>query len=566
MAISGIKILKGTYNLRSLPVAVANYMLPLNTVTEVVNCILGACDANGSAVLTPFYWKRLNNDVWEVRTDGFYVNGTCVLTSLNTRVFFVLQQISDTQMAVRRYTPLLDGMGYVDGRNRGGYYFQTQLTGWGNSIQTNYVIGSHTIQFYPNNEGGVEQYYPGIGNVWNGQYTFSIMEGETFDPEVPYSGAGSSEEGGGDAGRQNWDDASDAIVPDGLPTKGAMNSGMLKVFSPTATQVLDLTDLLFSYNFFDWLQKNLQNLEELFVSFGVVPFTVTKGQTVSVTFLGFDISEFTHPVYLTEAAEQYYEFDMGSIALDGSDPRIHASDSVFDYSPFSRLGIYLPFIGFQELDIDECRLSTINLKYRVDIISGSCVALIFLNNDEQRCIYQFSGNCISQIPLGSVDMSGIISGSIAIATAAAGAAAGSAVASAGDAFTQERLSEGKISEAGAELQNSQRAAQVSNAAGNLASATVNGIMGMKPNYKRSGAIGNTGGLMAVKQPYLFLTTPREAVPTNYAKYCGLPSNITDRLGNFSGYTVVEDIRLNGLVATSSEVEEIYQLLKSGVII
>lgn len=391
---------------------------------------------------------------------------------------------------------------------------------------------------------------------------------EIIDTGNPYLDGGVTEEGGGDSDRQNWDDASDSVVPDALPTKGAMNSGMLKVFSPTETQVLDLTDLLFSYNFFDWLQKNLQNLEELFVSFGVVPFSVTKGATKSVTFLGFDISGFTHPVYLTEAAQQYYEFDMGSIALNGSDARIHASDSVFDYSPFSRLGIYLPFIGFQELDIDECRGNTINLKYRVDIVSGSIVALIFLNSDEEHCIYQFSGNCLSQIPLGSVDMSGIISGSINIAVAAASAGASGAIASAGDALTAENLANPKmhLTATGADLQNKQHAAQVSNANGTLASATANGIMGMKPNFKHTGAIGSTSGLMAVKQPYLFLTTPREAVPATYQKFCGLPCNITDKLGNFSGYTVVEDIRLNGLVATSAEVEEIYNLLKTGVII
>ena len=89
---------------------------------------------------------------------------------------------------------------------------------------------------------------------------------------------------------------------------------------------------------------------------------------------------------------------------------------------------------------------------------------------------------------------------------------------------------------------------------------------MKPNFKHSGSIGSTGGLLAVKQPYLFLTTPNEAVPKGYQKYCGFPCNITDKLGNFSGFTVVEDIRLNGLVATSPEVKEIYRLLKTGIIV
>lgn len=389
---------------------------------------------------------------------------------------------------------------------------------------------------------------------------------EVLDGDNPYSEAGYTEEDGGDPVKQNWANTSDAITPDGLPTKGAVASGMLKVFSPSDTQVANLVDLMFSYNFFDWLQKNLQNLEELFVSFGTVPFTVTKGSTQSVTFLGFDISSFTHPVTLTEAAEQFYEIDMGSIALNGTDDRIHASNSVFDYSPFSKLGIYLPFVGYQELDIDECRGNTINLKYRVDIVSGSCVALISLNSDKDRCLYQFSGNCLSQIPLGSVDMSSIVQGSINIAVALASAGSTAAVSSAGDAFATEQADAGKLSDAGKNLGSHQRGAQVANAVSNLNSATVNGIMGMKPHFKHSGAIGSTGGQLAVKQPYLFLTTPREAVPKSYQKYCGFPCNITDKLGNFSGYTVVEDIRLNGLVATSPEVEEIYNLLKSGVIV
>lgn len=382
------------------------------------------------------------------------------------------------------------------------------------------------------------------------------------DEGNPYEGAGETEPGGGNTNKQNFDDSSDTVTADAMPTKGALTSGMVSVYSPTDTQVQNLSDLLFSYNFFDWLQKNLQNLEEIFVSFGVVPFTVTTGSSVSVTWLGFDISSFTHPVYLTTCAQQYYEIDMGSISLAGGDSRIHASDSVFDYSPFSKLGIYLPFIGFQELDIDECRGATIGLRYRVDVVSGSCVAIVSVAGND---IYQFSGNCLTQIPLGSVDMSGIVQGSIAIATAGFSAGATQAVASAGDAMV-EGLNGENMSALQKDFMHQQNAARVSNANGQLASATANGVMGMKPNFKHSGAIGNSCGLFAVKQPYLFLTTPREAVPREYQKYCGLPCNITGKLNEFSGYTVVEDIRLNGLVATSSEVEEIYSLLKSGVII
>lgn len=391
-------------------------------------------------------------------------------------------------------------------------------------------------------------------------------DAEILDPENPYSGGGESDTGGGDANNQNFDDESDSVTTDPLPTIGAVNSGMVSVFAPDSIQLSNLADLLFSYNFFDWLQKNLQNLEELFVSLGTVPFHVSHGSAKSVTWLGFDISQFAHPVYLYPATAQYEEIDMGDVVFDGTDSRIHTTDSVFDYSPFSTLGVYLPFIGFQELDIDEVRKTTLNLRYRIDIVSGTCIAILKVTDDRgSRDIYQFSGNCLTQIPLGSVDMSGIIGGSIQIATSIASAGSAGAIASAGDAMV-EGLNGESMSALQKDYMHTQNAARVSNASGNLAAATANGMMGMKPNYKHSGAIGNSGSMIAVKQPYLYLKTPHEAVPKNYEKYSGFPSNITAKLGSCSGFTVVENIRLNGLIATAPEVEEIYTLLKSGVII
>ena len=163
-------------------------------------------------------------------------------------------------------------------------------------------------------------------------------------------------------------------------------------------------------------------------------------------------------------------------------------------------------------------------------------------------------------------MSGLLTSSVQVAVSAASLGANGAVASAGDALTGERLGNGDMSQTAADLQHSQHLASVIGSSGQLVSATVNGMMGMKPNFKKSGAISASNSLLAVKQPFLFLTTPRQSMPEHYERYCGFPCNITGTLSNFSGFTVVEDIRLNGLVATSSEVEEIYKLLKTGVII
>lgn len=398
-----------------------------------------------------------------------------------------------------------------------------------------------------------------------GKELIKVADVKGYEPFTPggYSGIG-----GGDTQKQNWSENSDIVLPSPMPDEtdfGAVACGLITIFTPTKQQLTKLSEVLWGQGFWNFVQNAIENIADLFVSLAMVPFEVSKGSTVEVTWFSYDLGgqvPIGTGIYLTKAANQWYEFDMGTIDLTGSGDGF-ASDSVLDYSPFSKLGIYLPFIGYQELDIDECRESPINLKYRIDILSGTCVALITING---RTIYQFTGNCLTQLPLTSMDAQTMLSNAVNIGIAAASAGATAAVASAGDALTAENLAKGDISATAAELQNAQRAASVSNAQGSLTSATANGILGMKPNFKKTGAVSASASLFNVMQPYLFLTTPRQSFPEDYGHFCGFPCNVTDVLGNFSGYTVVEDIRLNGLVATSSEVEEIYQLLKSGIII
>lgn len=434
-------------------------------------------------------------------------------------------------------------------------------------LATAVINGVERIGFFVYNENPNQ---PGRGcfctqNDWS---TAFLSEIKIIDNNNPYWGGGYSETGGGDPQKQNWSENSDIVVPSQLPDEtiyGAQAAGLITIFTPSASQLRYLADIIWGNGFFQFMQNLVENISDLFISFGMVPFEITKGSTVEVTWFNYVVPELPigTGIFLDKAANQFMEMDMGTIMLDGSDDRIFATDSVLDYSPYSRLGIYLPFIGYQELDIDECRNSPMNLKYRFDILSGICVALITING---RTIYQFTGNCLTQLPLTAMDSQTVITNAVNIGIAAASAGATGAVASAGDALTAENLASGDITAAQAELQNSQRAMSVSNAGGSLAAATANGMMGMKPNFKKSGAIGASASLISVMQPYLFLTTPRQSMPENYNKVCGFPCNIGGTLADFTGFTVVEDIRLNDLVALSPEVEEIYNLLKKGVII
>lgn len=373
---------------------------------------------------------------------------------------------------------------------------------------------------------------------------------EYFDPEEdtgkdPFEDGGNSEEGGGGG---NFSEDSDIIDDDPVPIKGAVGTGFATLFTPTTGQLRDLSRLFWNADFFAFLQNMVENINNMFTSLGIVPFNVPAGNTVSVTWLGFDTT-----VMLTLAQKQYVEFDMGSINL-AKDSRIFTSNSALDYSPFSKLGIYLPFIGFRDLDIDECRNSVMGLKYKIDIMTGTCVAVISLNGN---AIYQFSGNCLSQIPITNENMASLISNVTNVAIAGA------------NAYNAASASQAGLDELGSKATDADRARAhmaIGKADSRLSSSTANAVLSGKPSFEKSGSVSATASLMAIKQPYLFLTTPRQSLPANYNRYKGYPCNMTAKLGDLSGYTVIDDIRLNGLVATSPEVSEIYELLKGGIII
>lgn len=410
-------------------------------------------------------------------------------------------------------------------------------------------------------------YETGENSAWA-----SIQEILELDEGVPnpYRHGGYSTEGGGDRHKQKFDDYSDIVNPDSMPDEtsiGAVASGLISIFTPSKSQVQALADIFWQKDFLDFMDSLFSNIEDLIISFGMVPFTVPVGGTGTITWFDYAVlvpGQVHRFVTLNKPSSQFIEFNMGNVSLTGGDTSNgYASDSVLDYSPYSKLGIYLPFIGYEEMNIDECRGNSINLKYRIDILSGAVLALISING---RTLYQFTGNCLVQLPVTSQDCSQMIANTVNVGIAAASAGATGAIASAGDALTSARLENGAITAEMGEFQNAQHAAQVSNASGSLAGATANATMGMKPNYKMSGAISGSTCMVGVKQPYLFLTTPRQSMPEGYEKVCGFPCNMGGKLGDFTGFTVVEDIRLNGLVATSPEVDEIYKLLKSGVII
>lgn len=84
------------------------------------------------------------------------------------------------------------------------------------------------------------------------------------------------------------------------------------------------------------------------------------------------------------------DIDCGSIQID------ETFKSVMDYAPFSRLTIFLPFIGFQELDVSMVMNNVLHVVYTVDVLSGRCLAKLFVVIGENECcIAEYGGTIAS---------------------------------------------------------------------------------------------------------------------------------------------------------------------------
>lgn len=84
------------------------------------------------------------------------------------------------------------------------------------------------------------------------------------------------------------------------------------------------------------------------------------------------------------------DIDCGSIQI------AETFNSVLDYAPFSRLTIFLPFIGFQELDVSMVMNNTLHVVYTVDVLSGRCLAKLFVTiGEHESCIAEYGGTIAS---------------------------------------------------------------------------------------------------------------------------------------------------------------------------
>lgn len=307
-----------------------------------------------------------------------------------------------------------------------------------------------------------------------------------------------------------------------IPSVSSNDTGFVAIYHPTKAIVKSFSQWLWSVGFdLETFKKLFQDPMSAIISLHQIyatPEDETTNTTIQLGYINTNIScSYTKDTAIT--------LDCGSIII----PEVYKN--ALDYEPAAEASIYLPFIGFRKISVNDIMNNTVNVSYNIDLITGNCVAFIVVNRGTyQAILYTFNGNCSVELPITAANFSNIISNGIGLAASIGAAAMTGGIA-----------------------------------APMVIGVTANAISNSKISIEHGGSLSGNVGSLAGKKPYIIVTRPRNKTALNYHKFAGYPTSSNVKLSNCSGFTRVKEIILDDIDATEDEKIELEQLLKKGVI-
>ena len=392
------------------------------------------------------------------------------------------------------------------------------------SVFPAFVMGSSPNSFTTRNNDEKDGYF--VNNLCtkgslHDMYNFFI--GSLSDSTDPYE-ENPSDDDGGDG---DHDNSSDNIDEPLLPSVSAVDTGFINIFTPNLSQLRSLASYMWSSAFYDNILKLWADPMDVILGLSLLPCAIpTDGQQEV------KCGNVSTGILMNHASNQFLILDCGSMKLN------EFWGAYLDYSPYTKINLFLPYIGIKTLNTDDVMNKNISVKYHIDIVSGSCVAYVIVDN----CVmYQYNGNVITNLPVTGENFSRLIQTGISLGANAIGTIATGGLSA---PLTGMAIAQGSQAMAN----------------------TANNVISSKPQIEKSGSLTGTNGLLSVQYPYLIIERPRDCVPSKQNKYTGYPSFTTKKLKNVSGYTQMYKVFLNKITCTKEEIEEIERLLESGVIL
>ena len=395
--------------------------------------------------------------------------------------------------------------------------------------------------------------------------TASITYEEIFeDSDNTYPGGGDdknsypdegSDELGGESGKGDFDNTNDPIDFPTLPTWDVQSTGFISLWNPTIVQLTDLYSFLWDSDISTTLKKLFNEPMNAIFSLGIVPVDPVTQGTRRLT-----IGHVDTEIDMESIQKQFVTFDFGSIDIN------EYYGAAWDYSPYTQASIFLPYIGVQPVDIDDIMNCTLTLRYNIDILTGTTIALLKCarkgRDNLNAVMYEWQGNCVTQCPITAGNWSQIMASVIQLG-AMTGLALSQPVAGAiGNSPAMYGSTAGtKLAASASEYADGKNLVSPS-----MTTFGALNVLGSKVHVQRGGRIDMSAGAMSMQKAFVILNRPVSGIPRGWNRYAGYPSLKIKTLGSQEGFVSVGAIKLDGLRATANEIGELDAILKAGVII
>ncbi len=365
------------------------------------------------------------------------------------------------------------------------------------------------------------------------------------------------------AGVGTFDDTSDHIGLDPLPSVGVTSAGFINVYKITNGALATLGEKIFphfqlpelltdpaSMDVKDVLLGFLQvtygaillptgagqlplandlgvidilmngKLIDYILDCHIVPCTLA-GSTTEALKIGY--RQFNDMV-LEKATSDYVRVECGSLNIG------EYFASFLDYANVT-CEVFLPFVGYVPIDSEYWNGGTISVTYDINVIDGSFQAKIKStsgkSNLNDTVIAQYGGVACIHLPITGLNYSNVVSG---LVNGAIGTTTSAMSGNVGGAVT------------------------------NLANMAM-----LRPDNPMSNGYNASSSFLSQRTPYLVIKRPTPQFSSLYPKEIGAPMNVARKLSSVKGFTIIDNPVLN-IACNDKEYAEICSLLKAGVIL
>ena len=286
---------------------------------------------------------------------------------------------------------------------------------------------------------------------------------------------------------------------------------LTSTFHMTKERLVQLGQFLWGASIFDEFSLINNNPIENIISCKAIPYAIS-GTTQEIT-----LGNVKTGVNGEKISQNFSKQTIGSVTI------AEHYKNFLDYAPYTNVIIYLPYIGFKELDASLVMGKTLRIEYTLDVITGGCLAQIYVGKIR---LYEFTGNI-------GVDIS---------ITASNRAQVESAYINAGVGVVSSAMS------------------------GNVTGA-VNSIIGAATSQYHYSGTGNPSPSCVAstnRTCYVVIDRPQYQPLKAFNHTRGRMCCLSKTIGNLKGYTVCDgNVDISGISATDEEKEEIVNILSTG---